>query len=168
MNVFLTAILAAVLQTMPATLPVEALTGKTLSVPADAPTPTAIFVITFEREARTEASKWTSELRAALPSDQTTVYEVAVLDDVPAFARSFVVSQIRRSVPPTMHGNFLIVTKRGDEWRKAVAVTNGANEAYVLATTRKGEIVWRGRGKFTRTQLGELASALRAADSLGH
>ncbi len=160
MNVLLTSILAAVLQTMPATLPVEALSGKTLSVPADAPTPTVIFAITFEREARTEASKWTTELRAALPSDQTAVYEVAV-EDVPAFARSFIVSQIRRSVPPAMHSNFLIVTNRAAEWRKAVAITTKANEAYVLATTRKGEIVWRGRGKFTQTRLGELESALR-------
>jgi hypothetical protein len=160
MKVLLVSILAAFAQTMPAALPVEALSGKTLSVPADAPTATAVFVVTFEREAKAEASKWTTELRSALPSDQTTIYQVAVLEDVPGFARPLLVSQIRRSVPPPMHDNFLIVSKRSAEWRKAVAVSTNANEAYVLATTQKGEIVWRGRGKFARTQLGELVSAL--------
>jgi hypothetical protein len=147
-------IVAAIVQTMPAALPVETLNGKALAVPRDATAP-SIFVVTFEREASSQASEWTSELRKAI---SINVYQVAVLESVPGFARSFVAGKIRRSVPRAMHDHFLVASKMSAEWRDAVGFS-AANDAYVILATPKGQILWRAHGKFTQARLAEVAAA---------
>lgn len=140
---------AAVLGLMPA-LPVENLKGERLVAPRD-----AIYVVTFTRDASAQGAEWSAELRKAFP--QRDVFQVAIIDDVPGFARSFVTKQIRSGIPENMRGNFFVAKEKGAEWRKAVSFSR-PELAYVIVATPQGQIHWRSSGKFDAARLAELAA----------
>ncbi len=150
-------VVAAIGQLLPA-LPTEALDGKSVVVPVRGTGGATVYVVTFERAAQSQASEWSAELRKALPAP-TRVFQVAVLDDVPAFGRSFVVAGIRRSIPESIRGTFLVASERGGEWRSIVGFLSGG-EAYIFAATRDGHILWRTHGKFSAASLTELAGTV--------
>lgn len=147
----------AIGQLLPA-LPTEALDGKSVVVPVRGTGGATVYVVTFERAAQSQASEWSTELRKTLPAP-TRVFQVAVLDDVPAFVRSFVVSGIRRSVPESIRGTFLVASERGGEWRSILGFLSGS-EAYIFAATRDGHVLWRAHGKFSAASLTDLVGAV--------
>lgn len=140
-------------------LPVETLDGKARAVPGDIAKP-AVLVVTFDRAATDEGAEWSARLRETVPA--AGVYQVAILEDVPSFVRGFVIGQMKRSVPSSMHSNFLIATKRSDEWKRFAGYAYGA-VPYVLVIGRDGEMRVRDHGKFDRSKLAAIREAWQSA-----
>jgi hypothetical protein len=138
------------------TVTATSLTDKTVSIPLRAGAH-SVYVVTFERDAQSQATEWTVELRTIVASP-ARLFQVAVLDGVPAFARRFVVAGIRKGIPENMQGDFLVVSE-GSDLRRVVG-SGGSAEAYVVVTDGKGHLMWRTHGNVSAPALRELASLL--------
>ena len=153
------AVIAMTLALFPV-LPARNLNERSLIVPHDLPNKACVFVVTFSREASREAARWSSALRREIQPSEAVVFDVAVLEDVPRFVRSFVVRQIRGSVPDSSKDTFLVATDHEREWKELVGFAEG-NDAHVVAINGRRQTVWRAHGKFEANKLITLLSAVR-------
>ena len=92
------AFVAAALSISGLNLSTQNLKGEPRVFPADVAQRRAVVVVTFSKSASDEASEWTRKLRENQQKLAATIYQIAILEDVPALFRSFVIAALRRSV----------------------------------------------------------------------
>lgn len=155
MILFAALVALAIGQDVP-TVTATTLTDKTVSIPLRTGAH-SVYVVTFERDAQSQAAEWSTELRKIVASP-AKLFQVAVLEGVPGFVRRFVVAGIRKGIPESMQGDFLVVPE-GSDLRRVVGLV-GSAEAYVFATDGKGHLMWRTHGKVSAPALRDLASLL--------
>ena len=80
-------------------LPTQNLKGEPRVFPADVTQRRAIIVVTFSKLASDEASEWTRKLRESQHKAAASIYQIAILEDVPGLFRSFVIAALRRAIP---------------------------------------------------------------------
>lgn len=153
------ALLLAALPLFGGNLPIQTLNGEPRLFPADIVQRRAVIVLTFSKAASDQATEWTRKLRANEQTLAAGIYQIAILEDVPALLRSFVISGLRRSVPGVLHDNFWIVTSSSKEWQERSAATS-LNEAQIFVLEDRSQIVWRWHGPFTEAGLQNLLQAL--------
>lgn len=140
-------------------LPVESLSSKQLSLPADLPDVPCVLIVGFSKTSSGPTTDWSRRLQTALPSDSVAIYSVSVIEDVPRFVRGLVVSSIRRSVPASLHDRFLLVKQSATAW-KELASYSEPDTAYVLLTNTAHEVVWRAAGTPTEDKVAALVRQL--------
>jgi hypothetical protein len=145
-------------------LPVESLSSKQLSLPADLPDVPCVFIVGFSKASGGPTTDWSRRLQTTLLSDSVAIYSVSVIEDVPRFMRGLVVSSIRRSVPASLHDRFLLVTQSASAW-KGLASYSEPDTAYVLLTNTAHEVVWRVAGSPTEDKVAALVQQLSAVAS---
>src|SRR6266550_3967514 len=87
-------------------LSTQNLKGEPRVFPADIAQPRAVIVVTFSKSASDEASEWTRKLRENEQKLAGRLYQIAILEDVPALFRSLVISALKRTIPKGLHDNF--------------------------------------------------------------
>lgn len=142
-------------------LPVESLSSKQLSLPADLPDVPCVFIVGFSKASSRPATEWSRRLQATLASDSVALYSVSVIEDVPRFLRGLLVSGIRRSVPASLHDRFLLVTQSASVWKDLTSYSE-PDAAYVLLTNTAREVVWRAAGSPSDHKVAELVQQLSA------
>ena len=125
----------------PLSLPVETLDGKALQLPAAWPPQPVLLIVGFSRASREPCRAW-SERWQAEPVGGLAVYQIAVIDDVPGLLLGLVARGIRKGVPAALRGRFLLVTERGEAWRKLAAYAE-PDAAYLLLFDARHELRWR-------------------------
>jgi hypothetical protein len=154
------AFVAAALSIAGLNLPTQNLKGEPRAFPADVAEDRAIVVLTFSKSASDEASGWTRKLRENQQKLAATVYQIAILEDVPALFRSFVISALRRAIPRELYDNFWIATS-SKEWQERTGCRS-LDEAHVFLLERRTQITWRFYGAFSEPSLHRLLAALSA------
>src|SRR6266480_255595 len=152
------AFLAAALSIAGLNLSTQSLKGEPRLFPADIAQRRAVVVVTFSESASDEASEWTRKLRENQQKLAATIYQIAILEDVPALFRSFVVSSLRRAIPKNLHDNFWIATSGSKEWQKCTD-SGSADEAHVFVLEGRSQITWRFHGAFSDSILQSLLAA---------
>lgn len=99
------------------TVDVEPLAGNSLTLPDDLPHRPCVFVVGFSKASRAQTMQWSQRLEQEPLAGKISVYSVAVLEDVPAFMRKFVVGGIRNGVPDALHDHFLVATSDTTAWK---------------------------------------------------
>ena len=153
----LAALLIALVSVAGLNLPATTLSNQERSLPRDAADPRSIFVVTFSKSASVQASEWTRRLLERQAKLAATIYQVAVLEEVPGLFRSFVISALRRAVPQSMHDHFWVVTTDSQAWQRCVDSTS-AEEPHVFVLDRRDRIVWRAHGVLSESKLNELSA----------
>lgn len=153
------AFLAAALSLAGLNLPTQDLAGQPRIFPADIAPVRAVIVLTFSKSASDEASEWTRKLRENQQKLGAGLYQIAVLEDVPALFRSFVISSIRRAVPKNLHHNFWVAASASSEWQKHTG-SNSPDQAHVFLLEGRSVITWRVDGVFSEAALRSLFAAL--------
>jgi hypothetical protein len=153
------AFLVAVLSLDGWSLPTENLNGEPRRFPADIVESRAVIVLTFSKAASDQATEWTQKLRATGGKLSAGIYQIAVLEDVPALFRSFIISAMRRSIPRTLHDNFWIAIASSKEWQDRTGSTS-LGEPQVFLLEDRTQIVWRFHGAFSESALEALVAAL--------
>ena len=153
----LAALLIALVSVAGLNLPATTLSNKERSFPRDAADPRSIFVVTFSKSASVQASEWTRRLLEQQAKLAATIYQVAVLEEVPGLFRSFVISALRRAVPQSMHDHFWVATTDSKSWQRCVDSTS-ADEPHVFVLDRRDRIVWRAHGGISEDKLNELSA----------
>jgi len=100
------AFVAAAISIVGSSLPAQNLKGEPRVFPGDIAQRRAVIVVTFSKSASDEASEWTRKLRENEQKLAASVYQIAILEDVPALFRSLVISTLRRTIPKDLHDNF--------------------------------------------------------------
>jgi len=155
------AFLAAALSIAGLNLSTQNLKGEPRVFPADIAQRRAVVVVTFSKSASDEASEWTRKLRENQQKLAATIYQIAILEDVPALFRSFVISSLRRAIPRDLHDNFWTATSSSKEWQERTG-SKSLDEANVFLLEGRTQITWRFHGAFSEPSLHSLLAALSA------
>ena len=140
---------------------VESLAGNSLALPGDLPHRPCLFVVGFSKASRAQTMQWSQRLEREALAEKVSIYSVAVIEDVPALMRGFVVRGIRSGVPDALHDRFLVATSDASAWKDAVSYSD-ADAAYLILMNAGREIVWRASGPLTDSALRSLIDALTA------
>src|SRR3954464_13995397 len=130
-SVMIVAFLVAALSIAGVNLSTQNLKGEPRVFPADVSQRRAVVVVTFSKSASDEASEWTRKLRENQQKLAASIYQIAVLEDVPALFRSFVISAMKRAIPYELHDNFWITTSSTKEWQERTG-SKSLSEAHVF------------------------------------
>ena len=152
------AFLAAALSVAGLSLSTHNLKGQPRVFPADIAQHRAVVVVTFSKSASDEATEWTRKLRENQQKLSASIYQIAVLEDVPALFRSFVISSLRRAVPKNLHDNFWIATSSSKEWQERTG-SSSLDEAHVFVLEGRSQITWRFHGAYSEPGLHSLVAA---------
>ena len=155
------AFVAAALSIAGLNLSTQNLKGEPRVFPADVAQRRAVVVVTFSKSASDEASEWTRKLRENQQKLAASIYQIAILEDVPALFRSFVISALRRAIPRNLHDNFWIATSSSKEWQERTG-SRSLDEAHVFVLEGRSQITWRFHGAFSEPRLHSLLAALSA------
>ncbi|MBC5802928.1 MAG: hypothetical protein GIX03_07990 [Candidatus Eremiobacteraeota bacterium] len=128
------------------TLEAQTLARKRVVVPDDLRGKPAFLVMGFNRGAADNVKKWSVALQGSRHAP--TVYSIAVLDNVPAFFRGFVLGGIRKSA-----GKNMLVTFSGTPFEQRFP-PGGADDPGVAFIDAKGVVV-----RTTRTPFSDEAAA---------
>jgi hypothetical protein len=158
------AFVAAALSIAGVNLSAQNLKGEPRVFPGDIAQRRAVIVVTFSESASDEASEWTRKLRENQQKLATGIYQIAVLEDVPALFRSFVISSLKRAIPRELHDNFWIATSSSREWQDRTGSTS-LDQAHVFVLENRSQITWRFDGAFGERILHSLLAALSAQKS---
>ena len=153
------AFVAAALSIVGSNLSTQNLKGEPRVFPADIAQPRAVIVVTFSKSASDEASEWTRKLRENEQKLAAGIYQIAILEDVPALFRSIVISALRRTIPRDLHDNFWIATSSSKEWQERTG-SRSSGEAHVFVLEDRSQITWRFHGAFSEPSLHSLLAAL--------
>ena len=153
------AFVGAALSIVGSNLSTQNLKGEPRVFPADIAQPRAVIVVTFSKSASDEASKWTRKLRENEQKLAAGIYQIAILEDVPALFRSIVISALRRTIPRDLHDNFWIATSSSKEWQERTG-SRSSGEAHVFVLEDRSQITWRFHGAFSEPTLHSLLAAL--------
>jgi hypothetical protein len=140
-------------------LPTQNLKGEPRVFPTDIDQSRAVVVVTFAKSASDQATEWTRKLRENQQKLAATVYQIAILEDVPALFRSFVVSALRRAIPKNLHDNFWIATSSSKKWQECTD-SKSSDEAHLFVLEGRSQITWRFHGAFSEARLQRLFEAL--------
>jgi hypothetical protein len=139
-------------------LSTQNLKGEPRAFPADVVQHRAVVVLTFSKSASDEASEWTRRLREKQETLAASVYQIAVLENVPALFRSFVISALRQAIPKELHDHFWIATSSSKEWQERIG-SKSLNEPHVFVLEDRSQITWRFHGAFSEFRLRSLLEA---------
>ena len=158
----LCALLAALLLTL--TIPTTtgtALDGHTVTLPRDLTAPATILILGFTHASSDATTAWEKPIRASLATTPAIdYYDIAFLQDAPAFIRPAILHNIRKQVPDTLKPHFLPLTTNESAWKQAVSFSPSAPDAaYVVLIDRAGNIHWQTHEPFTPARFNELSTA---------
>jgi len=153
------ALLAALFFTIPATTG-TALDGHTLTLPHDLSAPATILILGFSRASSDATTAWEKSIRTNLATTAIDYYDIAFLQDAPAFIRPAILHNIRKQVPDTLKPHFLPLTTNESAWKQASNFSLSAPDAgYVLLIDRAGNIHWQTHEPFNPARFNELSTA---------
>ncbi len=137
----------------------ESLAGQQVILPDSIRGHASVVIVGFSKSSQDAVKEWDTRARKQLGAG-FDVYQVAVLEDAPAFVRGMIKHAMKGSTPVDRQGHFLVVVKGEAELKKAAAFAE-ANDPYVLLLDGSGEIRWRAHGAVTDSALRELADKVQ-------
>jgi hypothetical protein len=147
----------------PPSVTAQTLAGARMVLPGDFGQP-VVLVAGFTKASRTETEPWARRLDSdARVGAKARVYEVSVLEGVPGFLRSMIISQMKSGIAPARQKQFLIATENIDWWKWALGADGGDDHAWIVVMQRGGAVIWRGHGAMNDAAYQGL---LRAIESL--
>lgn len=125
---------------------VATLDGRALHLPDALPPCPVLLVIGFSRGSRTQTTAWSQRVEGGDGCGAgLAVYQVVVLDGVPALFRGAVVRGIRGGVPAALRPRFLLAESDIPGWR-ALAGAVAPDDAVVVLLDRARRVAWRHAG----------------------
>ena len=144
-------------QALPATAG-ETLSGRRVVLAEAAHGHATVLVAAFSHAGGTSASAWARAIRADSALAAATLYQVALLEPVPGFARHMIEGSIRKKLSAVEQDHFVVLTEDEKLWRSYFNVSTD-NDAYVVLIDADGKMVWHGHGAASMEPL--LRAALR-------
>ncbi len=114
-----------------------------------------LLLVGFSRQSGAAADAgWKQAQPFCAAHPEVACYEVAMLEDAPAFIRGMIVHGMRSGQPQSKHNQFVTVVEQEAAWKQALQVENTDNATAVLLDAA-GKIVWQTSGDATTLRLDE-------------
>lgn len=151
-------------QTGAGTIPtaqVTTLDERALTLPRDLPARATVLILGFGRHSQAATTAWERPVRLQLAHPPAIGFcDMAMLAEVPSFARSFVLGRVRKAVPDVLKPNFVVLAEGEDAWKRVAGYRTDAPEAaYVLLVDHAGMVRWSTHAAFTPAGFSELTQA---------
>lgn len=131
-------------QALPATAG-ETLSGKRIVLADALRGRVSVLVVGFSKEAGDGCGAWAKAVRSDSALGGVSIYQVAMLEQAPAFVRGMIKSGMRKGMSPAEQDNFVILVRDDKLWRGYFGVTTD-KEPYVVLLDASGQPRWRGHG----------------------
>ena len=120
------------------------LDGQSRNFPRDLPGNASVLILGFTRKSVDPTTAWERATRTSLVHPpEIGFFDLAMLAEVPGFARGWVMHLIRNKVPDVLKPNFVPITKDEAAWKRAAGFDAKApDDAYVLLVDRSGTVRW--------------------------
>lgn len=149
---------------------VVTLTGKTLELPRDLPAQATVLILGFSRKSIDATTAWEKGVRSSLAhSPDIDFYDMAMLAEVPGFARGWVMRLIRNKVPDALKPNFVALITDEAAWKRTAAYDKRLPDAaYVVLLDRSGAVRWNTHESCTPERFAELSAQARQLAAQAH
>jgi hypothetical protein len=141
----------------------QALTGRSIELPAAASGKPAVVIFSFSKTAGNDARSWNERLSKDFPGDVPS-FTIIVLESVPKLFRGMALSGIKGSMPIAMQDRTVVLYRDETLWKQRLAFSDDSR-AYVVLLGADGRIQWRSEGAFKEdayAHLKDLARMLRS------
>jgi hypothetical protein len=132
----------------------QALTGKSLELPAAASGKAAVLIFSFSKTAGNDARSWNERLSRDFPG-KVPSFTIIVLESVPKLFRGMALSGIKSSMPIAMQDRTVVLYRDETLWKQRLAFSEDSR-AYVVLLGPDGRIRWESEGAFTEAAYKQL------------
>lgn len=141
-----------------------ALDGHTVLLSGTLPGRATVLILGFGRHSADATTAWEKPVRTQLAQAPAIgFYDMAMLAEVPSFARSLVLRSIRKQVPDVLKPNFLPLFDHENEWKQIVGYsTDQPDAAYVLLVDSAGAVRWSTHEAFSPSSFARLRNLTQA------
>ena len=125
------------------------------------PARATVLIIGFGRHSKDATTAWEKPVRLQLAHTPAIgFFDIAMISEVPSFARGFVLRAIRKDVPDVLKPNFLPLTDGEDAWKHVAGYADNQPEAaYVLLVDAAGKVRWSTHEPYTPAGFSQLTQA---------
>jgi hypothetical protein len=136
----------------------QALTGRSLELPAAASGKPAVIIFSFSKTAGNDARSWNERLSRDFPGNVPS-FTIIVLESVPKLFRGMALSGIKSNMPIAMQDRTVVLYRDETLWKQRLAVSEDSR-AYVVLLDSGGRIQWKSEGAFTEAAYAQLKDQL--------
>ncbi len=138
----------------------QALTGRSIELPAEASGKPAVVIFSFSKAAGNDARSWNERLSREFPKDVPR-FTIIMLESVPKLFRGMALSGIKSSMPIAMQDRTLVLYRDETLWKQRLAFSEDSH-SYVILLGPDGRISWKSEGAFAEAGYAQLRSQLSA------
>jgi hypothetical protein len=136
----------------------EALSGRSIGLPAAASGNPAVVIFSFSKTAGNDARTWNERLARDFPKDVSS-YTIIMLESVPKPFRGMALSGIKSSMPRSVQDRTIVLYRDELLWKQRLAFSVDSH-AYVVLLNPDGRIAWRSEGAFTEGAYAQMKDRL--------
>lgn len=139
----------------------QALSGKPLQLSSVITGKAAIVVFSFSKGAGKDARSWNERLSDDYCSNHSLACStVIMLASAPRLFRGMIVSELNRTMPPSIREGTIVCYQNEDAWKQRLTV-NDDSHAYVFLLDPSGHIRWRNSGAFSEVEYKTLKTTIQ-------
>lgn len=148
-------------------LDVKRMDGTGFALPGDLRAKVNVLVIGFTRKAGTSNKAWIDRFEQGFRDEPAVaVFGVAVLASVPPLFRRLALDGVKKSVPDTKRGDFLVTFSDEEKWKELVGYEPPDNP-YILVLDGRGNELARYHGLFGETAYSKIEKEIVRALAVG-
>ena len=125
----------------------ETLSGKQLTLPADAAGKPAVVSFSFSRTGGKDSSQWSEHVEKDFPAVGHP-YTLMMIEAAPKFVRGMIISGSKKGMSAQAQDRCIAMEKDEDLWKQRIGFTTD-DRAYVFLLGPDGRIRWKSSGAFT-------------------
>lgn len=136
----------------------ETLSGKQLTLPANAAGKPAVVSFSFSRTGGKDSSQWSDHVEKDFPAVGHP-YTLMMIEAAPKFVRGMIISGSKKGMSQEAQDRCIAMEKDEDLWKQRIGFTTD-DRAYVFLLGPDGRIRWRSSGAFTDSEYAPLKKGL--------
>lgn len=136
----------------------QTLSGKHLTLPADASGKPAVVSFSFSRTGGKDSSVWSEHIEKDFPTIGHP-YTLMMIEAAPKLVRGMIISGSKKGMSSQAQDRCIAMEQDEDAWKKRIGFTDD-NKAYVFLLSLDGHILWKSSGAFTDTEYANLKNEI--------
>jgi hypothetical protein len=136
----------------------ETLSGKQLTLPADATGKPAVVSFSFSRTGGKDSSQWSDHIERDFPAVGHP-YTLMMIEAAPKFVRGMIISGSKKGMSQQAQDRCIAVEKDEDAWKQRIGFTKD-DRAYVFLLGADGRIRWKSSGTYSDADYATLKKEL--------
>ena len=139
----------------------QTLSGKQLTLPADAAGKAAVVSFSFSKTGGKDSSAWSQHIEKDFPAIGHP-YTLMMIEAAPKFVRGMIISGSKKGMSEQAQDRCIAMEHDEDLWKKRIGFTDDT-KAYIFLLGPDGHIRWRSSGAFSDAEYATLQKEIAQA-----